>query len=281
MGAILYSLIGHSTQNPVTFDQFFESATPEEIIQVLENLFCDILLPWYDQAKPRSIENLSRLYWKDLRFNNDQIQRIRNAVAEAVAEEVSLLSLHNSAVDFVFEYAKSPTIILETQKCIVHGDLHGKNILVENNSAWLIDFGHTGWSHIFRDLADLEVSIKTKLLSINDLLSMLEFEKSLIAQDIFSTSLSTTNKFANSSNSEDLDKVYRVICSLRQIANKISSQKAQLAEYYVALFYSTIFRLQFLPSDTQEEKCRIAHALLSCEQLATLLKDNGVGTSTN
>ena len=41
---------------------------------------------------------------------------------------------------------------------IVHGDLHGGNIMVDSRSyAWLIDYGEVEDAHVFKDPAKLEV----------------------------------------------------------------------------------------------------------------------------
>ncbi|MCJ7560267.1 phosphotransferase [Candidatus Bathyarchaeota archaeon] len=278
IGAIFYSLVGHSSHNPVTFSEFFKNASADEIIDVLQNLFCDTLSKWYEQAGNRAVVNLSALYKECLELSGDVIARVKSEKANVVREDVSLLTSNGSVAESVFDYVDSAIATLETQRCIQHGDLHGGNIIVDNGSAWLIDFAHTGWSHIFRDIAQLEVSIKMDLVDTNDLWGLLELEKSLVIPDIFATSFKTTTRFANSSKNKELDKAYKVVCALREIAEKVSERKTQLVEYFIALLYTTVWRLQFFDADTSEGKCRIAQGLLACEQLVTLLTRNNVGT---
>jgi len=63
---------------------------------------------------------------------------------------------------------------------ITHGDLNGKNILVdENGHPWLIDFFRTGPEHVLRDFVELEADIKFNYLESGDMEALYEFESSL------------------------------------------------------------------------------------------------------
>ena len=46
---------------------------------------------------------------------------------------------------------------------VTHGDLHGDNLLVDGEHAWVIDFERTGPGHILRDFIEMEVDLFTRL----------------------------------------------------------------------------------------------------------------------
>ena len=70
---------------------------------------------------------------------------------------------------------RNPLLIIQTDninkwpplgaECIVHGDLHIRNICVVDHDPCLIDFGNCGYGHPFRDFAMLEASMRYGLNS--------------------------------------------------------------------------------------------------------------------
>ncbi|NOK57759.1 MAG: hypothetical protein GFH27_549287n63 [Chloroflexi bacterium AL-W] len=51
-----------------------------------------------------------------------------------------------------------------SRQCLCHGDLHGRNILVDDhNRFWLIDFARVERSHALCDFVELETDIKFNL----------------------------------------------------------------------------------------------------------------------
>jgi hypothetical protein len=74
---------------------------------------------------------------------------------------------------------------------IIHGDLHWRNVLVENGhtrpTAWLIDFGHTGYGPIIFDAIELETDLLVSVLPLSPLSSgkRLDYKDvAMILQDV-------------------------------------------------------------------------------------------------
>lgn len=57
---------------------------------------------------------------------------------------------------------------------VVHGDLHGDNLFVSNQFAWVLDFERTGMGHAAWDFAELEMDIITRLTPWEEV-SLLEY----------------------------------------------------------------------------------------------------------
>ncbi len=57
----------------------------------------------------------------------------------------------------------------KTRVAITHGDLHGDNLLVDNQkNVWVIDFERCGEGHILQDFIELEADIFNRLEEHND-----------------------------------------------------------------------------------------------------------------
>ncbi len=149
---------------------------------------------------------------------------------------------------------------------IIHGDLHGYNILIDQSGRYFfIDFFYTGFGDIYRDFIELELSVRYDLLcsrklpdekllasrdsqqiNVNGLQLLKRLEKALIQKTIYGKepqdSIFSTNT--------DLAKAYHVICSIRDFARQ--NHPAGMKQYYMGLIYSALKSVKyFYPLDVK------------------------------
>ncbi len=158
------------------------------------------------------------------------------------------------------------------RQCITHGDLNERNILVDPRSGhpWVIDFATTNDnSHMLRDFAQLDMSIRLELLRDNDVTldERYAMEKLLTTSRYFRElrDLPETLPGANSA----LQKTYQCTLKLRRLAfEKLGQHEAEdLYIYYVPLFYYTFNSIRYKTYTPIQRE----HAILSCSLLLLAL----------
>lgn len=162
--------------------------------------------------------------------------------------------------------------INELTLTIVHGDLHGQNILIDKETGqyYFIDFFYTGPGHIFRDFIELELSVRydlfssralpadKRLTSINSedintpgLKRLIQLEKALIS----STLKGKDTGFSYLSERER--KAFEIIKAIRHYAYE--NCKDNFGHYYKGLIFSSLKALKyFYPLDVKLHRLLIS-----------------------
>jgi hypothetical protein len=160
--------------------------------------------------------------------------------------------------------------------CRGHGDLHGDNVLVDQEGhTWVIDFEHTGFGPPLQDAVELESSIRFNLLEESNLSALLQMEEALAMQE---------NLDADPELLADIDRADRaalwkgaqVILAIRKEASQIP--EARLADYLLGLIYQALRTIQIErppnPGDGRPPLFFRVHALFvasaCCAQLEQL-----------
>jgi len=142
-----------------------------------------------------------------------------------------------------------PTVLNQTlrgRRSRVHGDLHLRNILIdENGGSWLIDFAHVTERHTLFDFIKLETYIRQMVLSRSryrfTLGDYLQFEAALAATAL--------GQSASPPQQGALQRAYQVIQALREMARPYMSHPADFrAEYFPALFLYSLALLKYRES---------------------------------
>jgi hypothetical protein len=155
--------------------------------------------------------------------------------------------------------------IVGYDRVVTHGDLNGRNILVYDNKAWLVDFYQTGPGHIFRDFVKLESYIKFHLMETENLEALSLFEDALNDPE----PSPDNTAFAIRGNPDDLIKAYRIILRLRHwacVKAMETSWSRIREEYYAGLFYQTLAVLGYSIKLVSKK-----HALVSANKIYDLL----------
>ncbi|MCL4860908.1 MAG: phosphotransferase [Caldilineaceae bacterium] len=173
LGGHVYNMIGFSGAEFHTFDDLYAEAIldpaaqlsrDQQLIAILQELFGTTWRRNYENASISS-GSLFQLY--NQHWNEKLVQRIdswRNRptrvrkskyLAVSICDPLRWLAENHAASQF-------PRITV----AIVHGDLHGENILLDKaNTAYVIDYEDTGMGHILRDYVELAQNILTRLHS--------------------------------------------------------------------------------------------------------------------
>jgi hypothetical protein len=267
-GGMVYSLINAENGGTIkTFGEVFANRETEDLIAAMERFFSQTFSTIYADATRRNVD-LTTTYVKGLDLS---ASKLRLAIEEIRPQALTEVHLSFSGIPSTF---RNPILwalpndefraLREfTRVCLCHGDLHGRNILVDaDNHFWLIDFARVAEGHALRDFAELETDIKFNLLPTVDPAVLLPLERALLAPTNF-LEASPTESFDNSR----LDHVYQTVTALRRIAFELIHLEGDAREYYIALFFHTInaIRLRYISKEKKE------HALLSaaliCERL--------------
>lgn len=154
-----------------------------------------------------------------------------------------------------------------TYVCTTHGDLNQRNIMIDQaGQTWLIDFQHTGPSHILRDIVRLESAVRIQLLTANEatLAERLEMEETLCCIERFRQVKRLAAVFETEN--QALAKAYATAIHLRTLAHKLIAHNPNddFSEFHIASFYQALKTLEF---DSLQPIQR-EHALLNASLLA-------------
>ncbi len=186
-GGLKYRYAAMGSGFSTTFKKVYESGAPQEQIQrYLKTVFGDQLGRFY-KAATLERSNLLEHY----RFSPSFAAGVRRSVESilgrpAVGETLTLPNGRTLPNLCTFYEEDLETLLpLGTRSnffSYVHGDLNGANIVIDGqDNVWLIDFFHTGRSHVLRDLIKLENDL---LYIFTKIESPAELEDALKLSDI-------------------------------------------------------------------------------------------------
>ncbi len=271
-GGLTYNFVGLSGPDPqiFSFDEFYRSHSINEILPILNTVFHNILKPWYRQP---TYSDLS--LYQEYNFTGHL-----SLIIDCVKEE---LSIDDSEKWVKFSKIKknfiNPLYVLKNSfperlnkkfssyQSIVHGDLNLRNILLDNkNNIWIIDFSETHQGHILKDLVKLEATIKFESFNLkgwNELESMLKLEEEMLKPEEFKQipqiSFSLKNPW--------MEKIYRMVQKIREIANEVTLLEEDISQYYLALLYFTIQVLRYPQISEFTKRYALFSASLICDKL--------------
>jgi DNA-binding response OmpR family regulator len=268
LGGLVYSLVREDDLGDIIpFETFYQNHSAEEINMLLENFFRVTFSNLYKDA-PRVYWDIFQTYAEQLRLTPDKLIKAAKDLRQDLYNTPLLhfdglsTKLPNPVSWVLVDTGFRPMERL-VRHCFVHGDLHGRNMLVDKNeNIWLIDFERATDSHALRDFVELETDIKFNLLQQTEMATLYRFENVLLELRQFDDPApSLRNIDANT------QKAYQVICHLRRVAGYLIQTESEMQEYYEALFIHTlnILRLKHITPQKKE------HALMAASLLCQLL----------
>ncbi len=137
---------------------------------------------------------------------------------------------------------------LDGEKSRVHGDLHLRNVLVdEGGKGWLIDFADVEKRHNIFDFIQLETYVRLwQLASVTPPLSLCDYVQ--FEEALNDATLEKEGRVTCPDNS-DLQFAYQVILSLRNIARKYMGSADFKNEYFPALFLYCLAMMKYYKND--------------------------------
>jgi CheY-like chemotaxis protein len=270
LGGVVYSLIGTSLDDVWDLSAFYQHHPPEEIVQVLQNLFARTCQHWYENKQGKENYSITALYSSQL---NLSLEKIEMAMMDVFPECAGRSTLEFSKIDRPLpnpvHWIWERNLHALTHLCTTHGDVHGGNVFVDaNRQCWLIDFARTGEGHILRDFIELETDIKFSLLPETPWHTLYEFELALASPRRFGEASELSCPFAQ----EELNKAFEVIKALRRLAHDVVKPSDDMYEYYCGLLYQTLNIVRLRKISPFHKRHALLSAALICERLGNWRK---------
>jgi CheY-like chemotaxis protein len=145
---------------------------------------------------------------------------------------------------------------------VTHGDLHGDNLLVdENHNAWVIDFERCGEGHILQDFIELET----------DIINRINTDKGNF-HSFFQLCLAVTTPMEIQAipvddaglSDPDIRKSLEIISMIRALAYETTGV-SDAREYMLGLLFNSIFRATIIPKD------KLSHSQHRALMLASII----------
>ncbi len=266
LGGLVYTLVGTPLETCVDLATFYDQGTASEFIRALKDVFMRTCRHWYENQTDRQRCNLVELYSQSLKLSEEKMGAgLEKAglgawagVANPTVEEVKR-RLRNP----IEWFRQHPTLEADILFCYTHGDLHSRNILVDqNNQAWLIDFYRSGPGHLFRDFIQLESDVKFTLLTVADLGVLYVFEAYLLNAKYFDDR-PTLPSFREA----ELKKAFEVVQGIRYMAGQIVGSSTSMLDYYQGLYLHTLAILGLPHISPAKKRHAYLAASLLCERL--------------
>ncbi|MCD6066283.1 MAG: isochorismatase family protein [Bacteroidetes bacterium] len=171
-GAIKYRYAAMLDEKVTSFQNLYESGTPlNEVFDLLDIVFEKQLGRLYKAAKTEKL-NLLKYYDFSSKYAGSVRKRIELLTGTPANGEVLLLEGHKifnvcnfyeKDIDAIGEY-----VTQNHYMSYIHGDLNGANIIIDaQRNSWIIDFFHTHYGHVIRDLVKIENDLLFIFTKIN------------------------------------------------------------------------------------------------------------------
>lgn len=271
VGGIVYRLIDTKLDEQIsTFGELYESSETDTIIQLLDVFFKETFSDLYTDARRQTL-NLTEIYTEALHLTPEKLfdaieQFHPKALSDLQLRFDGLVGTYWNPILWVLPGNAFRVFRREARKkCLCHGDLHSRNILVDSSLRfWLIDFARAAESHALRDFAELETDIKFNLLQVFDLRQLVSFEEVLLISTNFDSS---DDKVLF--DDENIQRAYEVVLALRRSARRLLNLTGDMEGYYIALLFHTLNVLRLKHITTLKKE----HALLAASLLAQRLDE--------
>ena len=270
LGVALYSFAEEASIAFIEFDDFYSKSSIKSIEKSLDGLIFKTCRFWYDRTQRRRA-NLQNLYFKAFNLEKTRlVMRLQELLPEydAVLPTMVLPGSEVSSINplhWLMVHEKQCT--LAVNRCITHGDMTGRNIMVDGNGrCWMIDFLRTYESHSLRDFVVLETDLKYRQVPQMSDQDFLELEKVLIHQGMHRTDAQPPARWA-----QETKKLFCVSLKVRNLARQVGFGVAHPAqmdfEYMVSLLMATlnVIRLRHIPAARKMQALRAA--IMICEEL--------------
>lgn len=274
LGGILYSFLADIKKSFDEFDDFYKRENPAVIIKSLQELIFQTCALWYNSRDPVRVD--LRLQYYDA-FHLEPT-RLLQAFASLIPDydrlspKITFPPTQEKIINPLDWMEKNrEDFILVVFTSITHGDLTGRNIMVDSdNKCWLIDFYRTYPSHILRDFVILETDIKYRLMPRLELADYILLETTLASGDFSQIDIA-----CNATLPPAVQKSAKVIHALRhmaaRIAMNVNGEQAIQKEYVRSLLMATlnVIRLRHIDLDRKLQALYATHMICYSLQMET------------
>jgi CheY-like chemotaxis protein len=262
LGGTVYSFVGAGQQVLPTFTLHYAHSTDVVVILApLHHLFHSVWQPHYEAARPMEAESLFAAY--DEIFDlEERFTRIDDQLIHTL--QAALPTPLLNPIAWVRTFGRDSTIP-SARQAITHGDLHGDNLFVEGDHAWIIDFERAGPSHALRDFAELEVDIFARLIPGEkvDWSTLYHLARLLVGPSDAGGTIQSSPLLAGNA---ETAKAIQVINGIRQLAREVV-RYSDPREYLWAMLFDAIFVASINAIPEQQRTRALLYAGVICERL--------------
>jgi protein-tyrosine phosphatase/nicotinamidase-related amidase len=265
-------------EGPVrTFQQIFEETGDErEISSILEIVFEKQLKRLYDA---RSLEKLNLLEYYDFKpkYAGSVRKNVEAIIGTPASGDMITLVPGISISSICNFYEKDLQHLREPEgmqhfKSYVHGDLNGKNILIDSqNNVWIIDFFQTHKGHVIKDLAKMEndiLYIFTKVDSEEELKEAITLSDLIL--DVHDLNVPQFTDMIGKFKFGQFRKTLQIIQKMRSLYPGLVESDQDPYQLFVALLRYSVHNLCFEESNIWQKKW----ALYTCSVLAEKIRQH-------
>lgn len=239
LGGLRYTNIATEQRKP--FRQWYAQATTEQVIHAITDLFDETLQPWYRLGSPQQVDTVYDYY-----VNTFPKLEQRLAADAAQSRELHIPGLAIALPNPVswIRTRSRQSRFLSYWEAYTHGDLHGGNIFVDQfGRTAVIDYERSGPGYFLRDIVELEVDIRLRILTVTRGELSLAYELDtllLIPEHPDQLPQWRDIPAAKPETQANLRKAFEVIVALRHLARRVTHFE-RMDEYYWALLMETLF----------------------------------------
>lgn len=268
IGGAAYSYVGDFDVK--TFSRYYEEKTTEEIDECLTSFFGKIWGKHYERAWEKDNVSLFKLYsqvwenWYEKRKDDFFAKQIDSS--DMLSEKLNIPEPIKWFREKIADSANDVSFMDRTRIAITHGDLHGDNLLVDNQkNVWVIDFERCGEGPILQDFVELEADIINRLEEHNDnfpayyKMCLTVLRQKMIQGFDASDTISENPR---------IEKALRTISTLRSLALQYG-KTTDAREYLYGLLFNMMFRAAMIYKTNPEANQRslLLLAGLTCHRL--------------
>jgi hypothetical protein len=267
LGGTVYPFLG--SRKVQSFSSFYRQNSAEKILHSLRQFFMETWSPWYKEGREELglRANVFDAYCKvwDEDWYRQRLMKLNAGSFEHPIDGKGPASFPDP-IAWLKKRVESPEELPLTALAVTHGDLHGANLLVdEQYNIWAIDFERSGPGPILQDFAELEVDILLRLSGLlrDDFAGLCQLSVWAARSKSLASPLAT-----NSGASSALIKSMQVIAGLRRLAAQCSGE-TDTQPYLWGLLLNALFRASLLTARGQTHQLRRALMLSSilCHRL--------------
>jgi hypothetical protein len=318
---IAYEFVGLDRGSEVkSFFQFYQGYTAVEVAELIGEIYAHLAGAWYDAGRVERTNLYSE--YRLLSQKKDRIvERVEGMIDEDDPCRVNLAAAEGrlrprlkpgfcpdldirwyDPVAFLRHWPQK-NLAVPVHRSIVHGDLHGGNVLIEigpggQRRIWFIDFSHTGnglsgdrtrrslqegipvdvdTGHTLRDFSRLEADVKfmlTRLPAEDDLRLAVLFEGELLAHGLALPDPSHAQPPIEPLLDERFRKAWHIVGEIRRRAALYLPNPDDLRPYYLSLLHASLPFVYYHPAQFENEMCerqQKRYALIAAGMLCSQL----------
>jgi CheY-like chemotaxis protein len=263
LGGMLYTFLDTRLNDLSSFAAFYRRhQDPQVILTPLRHLLSEVWGDFYREPGGPP-QPLFAAYERVLRLQ----KRLDTRVARNLEWPLNLGKVPPdlpNPIHWVQQHKNDATIPL-TRLAITHGDLHGDNLFVNPNHAWVIDFERSGPGPILRDVTELEVDILTRLAAPGCADPALYYRLAMALVSPTEPEAPVPTLAGPDIDSETI-KVLATIRGLRALAHRVIRIEDQ-REYLWGLLLDALFVALLYEKPTQQRDRALILSAVLCNRL--------------